>query len=90
MLRPLHDNVLLEKEESEKEVTTASGIILQEKDKPSLHYASVVAVGPKCKAGIEIHDKVVYKQYAGTTVEVDDKEYILIEEEDILAVFTKE
>ncbi len=89
MLRPLHDNVLLEKEECGKEVTTASGIILQEKDQHSLHYAKVVAVGPKCKADIEINDKVVYKQYAGTTVEVDDKAYILVEDEDILAVFTK-
>lgn len=84
MLKPLHDNVILKKEEAEKK--TASGIILTDpkKDLPSV--ATVVSVGPDCKAEIKEHDQVVFKEYSGTKVKIDDVEYIIIEDEDILAV----
>lgn len=85
MLKPLHDNVVLKKEKAEKEVKTASGIILHDtKNVPS--YARVVAIGPDSKADIKEHDKVVYKEYSGTKVTLDDEDYIIIEAEDILAV----
>lgn len=84
MLRPLNNNVVLRKEAAEKK--TASGIILTEgaKDKPSI--ATVVAVGKDCEAKIKENDKVVYKEYSGTKVKMDEVEYIIIEDEDILAV----
>lgn len=84
MLRPLNKNVILKKEEEEKK--TASGIILTEsaKDKPS--FATVVAIGKECEAKISEGDRVVYKEYSGTKVKMDDVEYIIIEDEDILAV----
>lgn len=85
MLKPLHDNVILKKEKAEKEVKTASGIILNDnKNVPS--YARVVAIGPDSKADIHVDDNVVYKEYSGTNVKLDDEEYIIIEAEDILAV----
>ncbi|MCI8540524.1 MAG: co-chaperone GroES [Erysipelotrichaceae bacterium] len=84
MLRPLNKNVILKKDEEEKK--TASGIILTEsaKDKPSV--ATVVAIGKECEAKIKEQDRVVYKEYSGTKVKMDEVEYIIIEDEDILAV----
>lgn len=84
MLKPLHKNVILKKDEVEKK--TASGIILTEANKNQPSIATVVAVGPDSEAEIKEQDRVVYKEYSGTKVEVDDVEYIIIEDEDILAV----
>lgn len=85
MLKPLHGNVVLKKEKAEKEVKTASGIILNDtKNVPC--YASVIAIGPDSKANIKEHDKVVYKEYSGTNVMLEDEEYIIIDAKDILAV----
>ena len=86
MLKPLHDNVILKKEKAEKETTTASGIILTDNSKNVPSYVSSVAIGPDSKADIKENDKVVYKEYSGTNVKLDDEEYIIIEAEDILAV----
>ena len=84
LLQPLHDYVLLQKEAEEK--TTASGIILtsgQEKSK----LATVKAVGKDVEnAGYSVGDRVLYKEYAGTTVKADDEEFIVIKDEDIIAV----
>ena len=85
MLKPLHDNVVLKKEEIENK--TASGIILtsENKNKPSI--GVVEAIGDGCQdAGYQVGDKVVYKEYSGTRVKMDDEEYIVIADEDILAV----
>lgn len=84
MLRPLNKNVVLRKEAEEKK--TASGIILTEsaKEKPSI--ATVVAIGKECEAKLRENDKVVYKEYSGTKIKMDEVEYIIIEDEDILAV----
>lgn len=84
MLKPLHKNVILKKAEEEKK--TASGIILTEISKEQPSIATVVAIGSDSKAEIKVEDKVVFKEYAGTTVKVDGCEYIVIEDEEILAV----
>ena len=77
MLQPLHDYVLLKKEKEEK--TTASGIILK--------LAVVASIGADVKdAGYACGDKVLYKEYSGTTMKVDDEEFIVIKDEDIIAV----
>lgn len=91
MIVPLLDRVLLEKVEAKKQ--TASGIILAEasKEKPSL--ATVVAVGPGKKEdgvlvpmGVEVGQTVIFKQYAGTDVTHQNKEYLIVEVKDILAI----
>ena len=83
MIKPLHDNVILKKEEVENK--TSSGIILTTETKKIPSVASVVAVGPECKSEIKENDKVVYKEYSGTNIEIDEVEYIVISEKDILA-----
>lgn len=86
MLKPLHDNVILKKEEVENK--TASGIILTTETKNQPSIGIVVAVGEdvKNKEAYQTGDKVVYKEYSGTKVTVDDEDYIVIADKDILAV----
>ncbi len=84
MLKPLHDYVLLKKEEEEK--TTASGIILSTSKEKS-KFAVVEAVGSGVEnPGYEKGDHVLFKEYAGTNIQVDDQDYIVIKDEDIVAV----
>ena len=75
-----------EKAEKKEETATASGIIHDGCSKNVPSYATVVAIGPDSKADNKENDKVVYKEYSGTNVKLDDEEYIIIEAEDILAV----
>ena len=90
MLRPLNDNVVLKKEE--QELKTSSGIILSEsKSEPSV--GKVLAVGPGrldhgklIEPAVKVGDRVVYKKYGTTEVEIDKEEYLVISEKDILAV----
>jgi len=80
-LKPLQDRVVAVKEEPMK--ATKSGILLGDaQEKPS--YAVVTAVGPDVK-NVKVKDKIVYKQYSTTEVEIDNTEYIILKEEDILA-----
>jgi len=90
MLKPLHNNVVLEKEE--KEARTQSGIILSEK-KDDQQVGRVVAVGEGkyvngtlVKTTVKPGDRVVFKKYGTTEVELDKKEYLILSEDDILAV----
>lgn len=80
-LKPLQDRVVAIKEEPMK--TTKSGILLgTAEEKPA--YATVESVGPDVKA-VKKGDKIVYKQYSTTDVKIEDKDYIILKEEDILA-----
>ena len=89
-IKPLYDNVLLEKEKTEDK--TASGIILSTKEKEQA-YANVIAVGEGSyqdgklvPVPVKVGDKVLYKKYSTTDVKIDDEEYLLIASKDILAV----
>ena len=92
-IKPLYDNVLLEKETSEDK--TASGIILSTKEKEQA-YANVIAVGEGTyqdgklvPVPVSVGDKVLYKKYSTTDVKIDNDEYLLIAAKDILAVVSK-
>ncbi len=80
-LKPLQDRVVAIKEEPMK--ATKSGILLGDaQEKPA--YAVVESVGPDVKV-VKKGDKIIYKQYSTTDVNVDDKDYIILKEEDVLA-----
>ena len=90
-LKPLADWVVAEQEEAVTK--TASGLYLPDKAAEKPKIAKVVAVGPG-KVGddnelipvnLKVGDRIVYKSYSTTEVKVNDKEYILVKEEDILA-----
>ena len=90
-LVPLGDRVVLK--QSVAEETTKSGIVLpgQAQEKPQ--QAEVIAVGPggvvegkEVKMEVAVGNKVIYSKYAGTNVEIDDEEYIIVKQDDILAI----
>ena len=90
-LVPLGDRVVLKQVEAEE--TTKSGIVLpgQAQEKPQ--QAEVVAVGPggmvdgkEVTMQVKPGDKVIYSKYAGTSVEIEDEEYIVVKQDDILAI----
>ncbi|MBQ3310305.1 co-chaperone GroES [Candidatus Saccharibacteria bacterium] len=81
-IKPLTDRVVATKEQPR--TTTASGILLGEaKEAPA--YAVVEAIGPEVK-GIKKGDKIIYKEYTATEIHLDDKDHLIIKEEDILAI----
>lgn len=90
-IKPLGDRVVIEKLQSIE--TTKSGIILTGSAKESPEEANVVAVGPgkfvdgnKIEMEVKVGDKVLYSKYVGTEVKVSNKEYIILKQDDILAV----
>lgn len=81
-IRPLGERVVLKPVEVEEK--TKSGLILAgDKEKPEV--AEVVAIGDEVKA-LKVGENVFYKKYSGTEVKYENQEYILIAEEDVLAV----
>lgn len=81
-LQPLGDYVVAVGEEASTK--TASGLYLPENAAEKPKTAKVVAVGPAAKQ-VKLNDRIVYKSYSTTDVKVDNTEYILVKEEDILA-----
>ena len=86
-LVPLGDRVVLKQLEAEE--TTKSGIILAAGAQEKPQEAEVVAVGSgtdDVKMEVSVGDKVIYSKYAGTNVKLDDEEYIVVKQSDILAI----
>ena len=90
-LVPLGDRVVLKQLVAEE--TTKSGIVLPGQSKEKPQQAEVVAVGPggvvdgkEIKMQVKTGDQVIYSKYAGTEVKLDDEEYIVVKQNDILAV----
>lgn len=83
-LKPLGNRLVIKQAVAEE--TTKSGIVLTGQTKEKPQQATVVAVGPEVKGDIKVDDTVVYSKYAGTPVKVDDGEYIIVNEEDVLAI----
>ena len=90
-LVPLGDRVVLKQLVAEE--TTKSGIVLPGQTKEKPQQAEVVAVGlggnvdgKEVEMQVSAGDKVIYSKYSGTEVELDDEEYIVVRQNDILAV----
>ena len=90
-LVPLGDRVVLKQEVAEE--TTKSGIVLAGQSKEKPQQAEVVAVGPggivdgkEVTMLVSVGDKVIYSKYSGTEVELDGEEYLVVKQNDILAV----
>ena len=90
-LVPLSDRVVLKQCEAEE--TTKSGIILAAKAQERPENAEVIAVGPggmvdgkEVTMQVKVGDQVIYSKYAGNEVKLDDEEYIIVKQSDILAI----
>lgn len=90
-IKPLLDRVVTKMVEAEE--TTKSGIILANSAKEKPQIAEVIAVGPggmvdgnQVDMYLKPGDKVIASKYAGTEVKVDDEEYVILRQSDILAI----
>lgn len=90
-LVPLADRVVLKQCEAEE--TTKSGIILAGSAQEKPQEAEVIAVGPggnvdgkEITMHVKAGDKVIYSKYAGTEVKLEGEEYIIVKQNDILAI----
>ena len=91
MIKPLSDRVLIKMKE--KEETTKSGIILSGASQEKPQIAEVIEVGPGEKIEGKVQemyvkkgDKVIVSKYAGTEVKFEGQEYIIVKQDDILAI----
>ncbi len=92
-LRPLADRVVIKP--VEREEVTKSGIVLPDiaKEKPQEGIIEAVGngrynerTGERIKLDVEVGDRVMYAKYAGSEVKIDDVDYLILSEKDILAV----
>jgi chaperonin GroES len=91
-VRPLGENVLVRRVEAEEK--TSGGIILPDAAKEKPKEGIVVAIGDgklledgkRAAPAVAIHQRVIFSSYAGSEVKIDGEEYLLISENDILAI----
>lgn len=91
-LKPLSDRVIVQPLEEEER--TAGGILLPDTAKERPQQGKVVAVGPgrvndegqRLEMSVKVGDRVVYGKYAGTEVVLEGDEYLILSENDILAI----
>src|SRR5207245_8346951 len=91
-IRPLHDRILVERLE-EQEVRRG-GIIIPDTAKEKPQEGKVIAAGTgkvgddgkKIPLDVKAGDKILFGKYSGSEVKIDDKEYLILREEDVLAI----
>lgn len=91
-LKPLSDRVVIKVLEAEEK--TASGIVLPDKAKEKPQEGEVIAVGTgkvldngtKLEMDVKVGDKVIFSRYAGTEVKVKGDDYLILRQDDILAL----
>ncbi len=90
-IKPLLDRVVLKSAKAEEK--TKSGIVLAASAQEKPQFANVVAVGPggvvdgkEVTMYVKVGDKVITNQYSGTNVKLDNEEYTIVKQSDILAV----
>lgn len=81
-IKPLAARVVAVREEAKTQ--TASGLYIPDSAKEKPATVKVVAVGPDVKH-IKVGNRIVYKDYTPTNLKIDDTEYLIINEEDVLA-----
>ena len=82
-LQPLADRIVAKP--VEPETKTASGILLPDQAKEKTQVAKVLAVGKDVKE-VKVGDTIIHGKYSSNEVKVESKEYVILKEEDVLAV----
>lgn len=91
-VRPLHDRVLIKRIEEQEQVR--GGIIIPDTAKEKPQEGEVVAVGDgrilengnRVQLTVKVGDRVLFGKYAGTEIKLDDEEFLILREDEILAV----
>jgi chaperonin GroES len=89
-LQPVNQNVILKVEEASGEQKTASGIIIPdtvEKEKPK--FGEVIALSNIESPEIAVGETVIFKDYSGTEIDVDNEKFLVVPYADILAKFVE-
>ncbi len=92
-IRPLHDRVLVKRLESDEE-QVRGGIIIPDTAKEKPQEAEVVSVGPgklteegkRQPMDVEAGDRILIGKYSGSEIKIDDEDYVILREDEILAV----
>lgn len=90
--RPLHDRVLVKRIEEEEQVR--GGIIIPDSAREKPQEGQVIAIGTgkllengtRIEPGVQVGDKVLFGKYSGTEIKVDDEDYLIMREDEILGV----
>jgi len=91
-IRPLHDRVIVRRQEEER--TTAGGIVIPDSatEKPSMGEVLAAGNGKVTDSGdvraldVKVGDKVYFGKYSGTEIKVDGEELLIMREDDIIAI----
>ena len=91
-IRPLHDRILVERLEEQE--TKRGGIIIPDTAKEKPQEGKVIAVGngkvtedgKKIALDVKAGDRILFGKYSGSEVKIEDKEYLILREEDVLAI----
>ena len=83
-IEPLGENVLIEPAKSNSK--TASGIVLPDTSEEKPQEGVVIAVGMDKKIKVKAGQKVIYSKYSGNEIKIGEAEYLLVKNEDILAI----
>ncbi len=91
-IRPLHDRVIVKRNDADKQ--TASGIIIPDTAKEKPQEGEVIAAGSGIRKDdgsifpldVKKGDKILFGKYAGTEIKMDGKEFLMMKEDDILGV----
>ena len=91
-IRPLHDRVLVERLEEQESVR--GGIIIPDTAKEKPQEGKVIAAGngkvtedgKKLPLDVKAGDRILFGKYSGSEVKIEDKEYLILREEDVLAI----
>ena len=92
-IRPLHDKILVERDEAE--TVTSAGIYLPESSKEKPQFATVLAVGAgtlnestgeRTPLDISVGDRVILSKWGGTELKLDGEEYLILNASDVLAI----
>ncbi|HEU18581.1 MAG TPA: co-chaperone GroES [Deltaproteobacteria bacterium] len=94
-VRPLHDRIIVKR--LEEDAKTKGGIIIPDTAKEKPYQGEIIAVGGGRKTedgkvvplDVKAGDKVLFSKYAGTDIKIDDVEYLIMREEDVLGVIEK-
>ena len=94
-VKPLDDRVLVK--QSDAEEMTAGGIVLPDAAREKPQQGKVIATGPgklldsgeRGKMSLKKGDQIFYGKYAGTEIKIDDEDYVILRESDVLAIVDK-
>ena len=94
-IRPLHDRLIVKRLEEEEK--TKGGIIIPDSAKEKPIEGKVIAIGEgklnkhgkKIPLGVKKGDRILFARYAGTEVKIDGEEYLMMREDEVLAIIEK-